>query len=1113
MWLTRTAILRPVTMTMVVVAIMVLGYSGLSRMGIDLYPNTDLPYVSITTVYAGAGPEEIESQITKPIEDSVSLISGVKNVTSSSQEGISSVQLEFNLGTDLDTAVADVRASVDSLRGVLPREIDPPVVTKANISAIPALTFGIASPRPPKEIRDLAEETISQRLAKVPGVAAIGVAGGDVREILVAVDKGRLEAYGLNIAQVNQALIAENLNLPSGSLTEGRKEYAVRAVGEFHSLDEVRKVRLLTPSGSAISLSDVAEVSDTVAERKSFTRMNGRDSVTMSVLKQAGANTVETVNGVKQELEILTGQQLLGEKSKGEPRRGLLPPDIQVEMGYDQSTQILNTIAEVRISLILGALLAVLIVFLFLHNLRGTFIVAIAIPTSILATFAPIYFAGFTLNMMVLLALSLSVGILVDDSIVVLENIWRHLRLGEPPREAAFNGRTEIGLAAITITLVDVVVFLPIAFMGGIVGQFFRQFGITVAAATLFSLFISFTLTPMMASRWFRQEDVTEGAPSSRRVTGRLFGAFDRFYAALDRRYHRLLEWALDNRAATVLTGLVALLACLGVAGGGYQSLRVKILLGLIGLLAILGLALSRASGRKVIAVVTALSLLAVVASRRSLGLEMFPRSDTGNFQINLEMPPGSSLSATDAVARQIEDYLLDKPRFPEPEVENVFATIGSTSAGLIGLVGRDPALADISVVLVEKGKRRRSDLEIMQEVTAWAKGIPGPRIKSMIASNMGGPPESPIQIVISGDDLDKIVQAARQVMQKVETVKGTKDIDLSWKVGRPELQARVDRIALAERGLSTFAVASALRTSLEGSTDTKFREKGKEYDIRVRLGEADRASLDSIGRITIADDAGPVRLQDVARLKLAASPNKIDRRNRLRSITVSSDVLPGFYEGNLTKEIQESLSKMNFRDVSWYMAGETERREESFGNIFAALALSVILVYILMAALFEGYLSPFIIMFSLPMALVGALLLLVLTGASVSIVAMVGVIMLMGLVTKNAILLVDYTNTLRESGMERKEALLRAGPTRLRPILMTTLAMIFGMLPTAAPGVFRLVSGAEWRAPMASAVIGGLILSTLLTLLVIPVLYTVFDDLGSAFTAKLRGLLRRLFP
>jgi len=1119
MWLTRSAIFRPVTIIMVVISLMVLGYTSMSKMGIDLIPKIDIPYINITTIYPGAGPEEIETTVTKPIEDSVSLISKLKNVTSTSQEGVSSVVLEFELGTNLEAAAADVREKLSATRGQLPRDIDDPIVTKADISGMPVYTFGLSSPRPPREIRDIADQIIKHRLARVPGVASVGVSGGDVREIQVAVDKGRLEAYGISISKVNQALLAENLNLPSGTFTEGNKEYSVRALGEFKSLDDIENIQLQLQNGVPIKLKDVAAVTDTVAERRNLTRLNGKDSVTIAILKQSGANTVAVVDGVKRELEALTGQRFLqpsGLLAKWQKppamTSGLLPSDIRAQVGYDQSTEILNTIAEVRISLVLGALLAVFIVFLFLHNIRGTVIVGIAIPTSIVATFTPIYFADFTLNMMVLLALSLSVGILVDDSIVVLENIWRHLRLGDPPREAALNGRTEIGLAAMTITFVDVVVFVPIAFMGGIVGQFFRQFGITVATATLFSLFISFTLTPMLASRWFRKEDTEEENAAPKGYTGRLFHAFDRFYAGLDRRYRSVLDWALSHRAATVFIGLVVLLSCMGIVGGGPTAGAgfIKLLI-VIAVLALLGLLLSRGSGRWALAGVAVVFMLLMQIPHKNLGFEMFPRTDAGRFSVSIEMPAGTALAATDKVSREIENYLLDKKRFPE--VENVFATIGATSQSSFTSQGRDTSLAEMSVVLVKKEQRKRSDLDIMGQVAKWAGRIPGPRIKTMVTEEMGGGGGAPIQISLSGENLEDLTAAGQRTMGLLKKTKGLKDVDISWKVGRPELQAKIDRVALADKGLSTFEVASALRTSLEGSTDSQYREKGLQYDIRVQLRKPDRFSLEDIGRTLIASNPGPVRLEDVATLSIAPSPNKIERRNRIRALTVSADLLPGFTEGIITTQLKSDLKKTNLKGVSWSFIGETEMREESFGNTFAALALSVILVYILMAALFEGYLSPFIIMFSLPMALVGALLALVITGATMSIIAMVGIIMLMGLVTKNAILLVDYTNTLRGRGLERREAILQAGPTRLRPIMMTTMAMIFGMLPTAAPGVFRLVSGAEWRAPMAATVIGGLLVSTMLTLLVIPVLYTVFDDVGSWFTRLVQRILRRAFP
>ena len=576
MWLTRVSILRPVTITMVVVAIVVMGYVSLTKLPVDLYPKIDFPFVTVVAVYPGTSPQEVETLISKPIEDAVSTISGVKTVTSTSEEGVSWVSVEFYLGTDLNTAANDVREKVDAVRMELPRDMDPPVIEKFSLSAIPVVSFALASPRPPKDLRHIADDVVKDRLGKLRGVGSVKVAGGDVREILVAVDKAALEGYKLAINDVVQALQATNLNLPSGSVKEGRREYAVRAVGEFQSPEEIRDVRLSTRSGKTIYLADIATVNDTVAERRGFTRVDGVDSVAVTVLKQSDANTVQVADAVRSELMKMTGQTFDFEDKevKGVPRKaGLLPPDISARITMDQSTFIRNSLSDLQRHLILGSLFAVLVVFVFLHNFRGTLIVALAIPTSIIATFTPLLIAGFSVNMMSMLALSLCVGILVDDSIVVIENIYRHLRMGEEPREAAFNGRTEIGLAAVTITLVDVVVFVPIAFMGGIVGQFFRQFGLTVAFATLFSLFVSFTLTPMLSSRWFRKAEAVPSdeaeAGKAHGVFGRGFAAFDGAYRALREWYRGRLAWALDHRLVTVMIGIVSLLACVAIAAPG----------------------------------------------------------------------------------------------------------------------------------------------------------------------------------------------------------------------------------------------------------------------------------------------------------------------------------------------------------------------------------------------------------------------------------------------------------------------------------------------------------------------------------------------------------------
>ena len=1135
MWLTRVSILRPVTITMVVAAILVLGLFSLRDMPVDLYPDIEFPWVTVTSVYPGAGPEEIETLVTRPLEDSVSTISGVKNVISNSQEGISIVSVEFYLGTGLDTAANDVREKVDAAARELPGDMDPPVIEKFSTSAIPVFQFALSSPRPPKELRQLADDVIKDRLGKLRGVGAVRVSGGDIREILVEVDKNQLEAYGLSITQIADALAAANLNLPSGTVKEERREYAVRAVGEFGSPEEIADVQLLTPRGTSICLSDIAAIRDTVAERREYTRVDATDSVAITVLKQSGANSVRVADSVREALTELTGQTFdyRGYEVTGVPKpegllqsiqykirppqpvvrkASVLPSDITARVTLDQSTFIRDSLHDLRNHMFFGALLAVLVVFVFLHSLRGTIIVALAIPTSIIATFTPIYFFGFSLNWMTMLALSLCVGILVDDSIVVIENIYRHLRRGEPPAEAAFNGRAEIGLAAITITLVDVVVFVPIAFMGGIVGQFFRQFGITVAIATLFSLFVSFTLTPMLSSRWYRKEDSVPGgeedetgsgpAPRAPYSIGALFGAFDRGYAKLERGYRAVLDWALDHRLATVLIGIICLVASVGIAVPNQAARPLGVI---IVVLTVLGLVAGGRRARLPMAAVGIGGLLLSSLIYRELGFEFFPRVDEGQVNVSVELPAGSSLDSTDGVVRQLEEFVLDKERFPE--VDAAFATVGSGISGMFQGGGMGASYGGMQVVLVDDVERERSDLDIAAEIERFAQHLPGADIKVTTTSGMGGGGETPISIELSGDDTAELVRVAERVKARVRQVPGAMNTDVTWQVGKPELRAEVDRYRAADRGVTTWGVARSLRTSLEGDTSTKYREGGDQYDVRVRLREADRQSVDEVSDLMVSYNSGPVYLGDVAKVSLASGPTKIDRKNRQRMVAVQADLEAGYRSGNVLKEIRGKLADMDLGNVSVYYAGEAEMMEEGFGETGKALGLSVILIYILMAALFEGYLSPFIIMFALPMALVGALLAIIITGKSLSIVTMIGIIMLMGLVGKNAILLVDYTQTLRARGMERRAALLQAGPTRLRPILMTTLSLIFGMLPIA----LAQARGGGFRSPMAIAVIGGMILSTLLTLLVIPVLYTLFDGVATGINRLTRRALARL--
>jgi HAE1 family hydrophobic/amphiphilic exporter-1 len=1121
---------------MVVAAFLVLGWRARQEMPAELNPAVDIPYVTIQTVYAGAGPEEVETLITKPIEDAVGSVNGIKNLTSTSQEGISVISLEFYLGTNVDVAAADVRQRVEQAKSQLPREVDSPVVSKLDINAQPIMYLGLTSDRrPSKELRDLADNVLQYRISQIPGVGSVNVSGGDKREIRVAIDRERLAAYGLTIQNVTDAIASQNLNLPGGHISEGARDYSVRLIGEFSTVDQLRHLRMqFAGKGSngkpvTLNLTDIATVTDTVSDRDSITRTQGLDSIGLTVVKQSDANTVETADGVKEVLLQLTGQDFKTD-DKGKLVAGVkpeLPSDIRFTMTQDQSKNVKAALNDVNLSLFLGALLAVMVVFIFLHNLRGTFIVAMAIPTSIIATFIPIHALGFTLNQMTMLALSLVVGILVDDSIVVLENIYRHLMRGEGPKEAAVNGRSEIGTAAVAITLVDVVVFVPIAFMGGIVGRFFRQFGLTVAFATLFSLFMSFTFTPMLASRWYRAGEDVE-------VHSGVFGAFNRFYAWLDGRYRRLLAWGLEgNRYWRPIDYLLGGLAGIGIAFLGLKQLVTNLLAGNVpglvpGLvMAMLGGVLlmqlargirggdaGRGARRRLHNVsVIMMGVIALVISLAwgmpKLGFQFIPAADQGQVVVTAELPAGSSLEATDATTKDIERILRTVP-----EVEKVFTNVGSISGGVRATSETGRQFSQIQVKLKDKrntldmifrrgqDKRTRADQDVAVEFRKRLSGIPGAKIVVAPVRGFGGA-EAPLQIELSGVDLERMTSIGDKIRDRMGKIPGVLNPDISIRVGKPEIQVKLDRLKAAEMGVDVRAAATALRSSIEGNTDAKFREKGEQYDIHIRYTEDFKNNVDQIPDVIVGNKNGrPVTLRDIATIDYGSGPTKIDRKNRLRKVLVSAYTAPGVATGNLQQVVDKAIADIPLGDVKLNWAGEIRTMNEEFGYLVSAMGLAIVLVYMLMAAVFNSLLHPFTILLSLPMALVGAVLALVIGHETLSIIALIGFIMLVGLVMKNAILLIDYTNTLRSRGLPRDEALLEAGPTRLRPIMMTSIAMIFGMLPTA----LRIGEANEFRAPMAIAVIGGLILSTLLTLLVIPMLYTLFDEAITGFQGFFYG-------
>jgi HAE1 family hydrophobic/amphiphilic exporter-1 len=1048
MWFTRLAIARPILIWMSLFAIAALGLRAYSLLPAELNPRVELSTLVITTFYPGAGPPTIEAQVTKPLEDAIGTVPGVKTISSRSQANVSIISAEFRVGIDLDEVAAEVRGRAEALRASLPSEVRPPIVAKLDINALPVLQLGFYSEtRSLQQLRALVDNTVRPALERIPGVAGVQVIGGKRREIQVEVENGKLAQYGLTMADVVNSLKAAGRDVPGGGIAQGRTQTDIRLSGAFTSLDAIRATQILAPhlmqqqamqrmqapnalTAPPLVLDDVADVRDGFAEQEEINRINLREGVSLLFSKASDANTVQVVEEIVRALPSLE-----------------LPSDVTYVKMRDDSVMVRSALEDVNMTLLLGAVLAMIVILLFLHNLRGTFIVSLAIPSCIVATFLVIWAAGFTLNQMTLLALSLSVGILVDDSIVVLESITRHLKNGESPREAALNGRSEIGFADVTTTLVDVVVFVPIAFMGGIVGGFFKEFGLTIATATLLSLVVSFSVTPMLAARWYKSGEEIEAQRG-------LFLLFERLYRSLERLYALLIHQALRRRFLVLFGG--------------------------------------------------ALSLAGIfLLSATQLGTEFMPGTDLGLISIAVEMPPGSSLAATDEVARRIEAQVA-----AIPEVETGASNVGQIVGGFGSIPQQGAQFAQINLFLRDKrtlldrltggGKetrRNRSDEEIAgllrTQLQSLAEERRGKIRVSAVRSVVGI--ATPIQLDLLGNDMAQLTQYAEAVRDKIKAIPGVLDPDVSVRSGKPELQAQVDRQRAAQFGIPVAQAGAIVRDSITGNTETVFRQGGQEFPVRVRLKASDRARAAEAQNIVVGSDTSgqPVLLADIATLVRRTGPSSIERRDGQRMVALSAGLAPGYALNNVMQQIYQVIATMPQEGVTLKEAGDSQILAENIPYFVTSLGLATLLVYIVMASLFNSLGTPFVIMFTLPMALIGALGALVLTGNSLSLVSGIGVLMLIGLMGRNAILLLDYTNTLRARGAERNAALAEAGATRLRPILMTTTATVAGMSPVA----LRIGEAAEVRAPMAVVVIGGLLVSTVLTLVVIPVLYSLFDD------------------
>jgi HAE1 family hydrophobic/amphiphilic exporter-1 len=1018
MWLSDLSIKQPVFITMIMAALAVTGYVSYRKLGVELTPDISFPVVLITTAYPGASSQEVERTITEPIEEAVSTISGVENVRSTSSDGLSSVVVEFKMGTNVDIAAMDVRERVAIAKRKLPKDVQDPTILKFEMGMLPVVTANVSADRPLDEIKAVAEDLVKPNLLSVKGVASVDIYGGLEREIKVELDRERMAAYNISASMVKNILSSESVTIPAGKVEEGGKELFIKTSGELRDLDEIREIPITTVGGNLIRLGDIAKISDSFKEPTTIARLNGKPSVILRVQKQSGTNTVIVCDRIRKRLSEI-GK--------------MLPKGYEVHVLVDESKFIRRSKDDVIENIILGGILASLIVFAFFRDFRNTIITVAGLPIVVIGTFLVLYALGYTINMLTLMALALSIGFLIDDAIVVRENIFRHMeKKGEDAVTAASVGTWEVGLAVISTTLTIVAVFMPIAFTGGIAGLFFRQFGITASAAVLLSLFEAFTFAPMLSSRFF-----TVVERGRKGFWGELAERWGRIYDRIDEGYRSLLAWSLKHRGTVIAIGVASFIPAL-------------ILLPFLGINFIRGGAV------------------------------------TDRIGISVDAPPGSSLRTTDRIISRMEKLIA-----PYPEVDYILSLVGS-------LEGKADS-GSIYVGLKEKVNGKKVSVsEFRNKIRPLLEGIPGAKIslQSMSSISLYGSSiqSRPIAINIKGGDLKGLNSYASTAYEAIKGIKGIVDPDCSVKAGKPEIQITLDRKKISDLSLSTAQIAAALRSLVAGDMAAKFRERGKEYEITVSIREGQRKTISDIADLPVFTKTGPIPLREIAKIEEVPGPAQINRMNRQRIATITADL-----EGRSTSEAMADIRKAldsipKPPGVSYEFTGISQYMIESFQELGKALALAVIFIYMVLASLFASFVQPFIIMLSLPLSIIGAVLALFITGNSFDIMGMIGIIMLMGLVAKNAILLIDYTNRLRRTGYERDDAILEAGPTRLRPILMTTLAIIFGMIPVA----LGLGAASEMRAPMAITVIGGVTTSLLLTLIVVPVAYTLVDDLSA---------------
>lgn len=1017
--LTDLAIRRPVLITVVFLIITLLGGVSFLRLPVDLMPDVSFPTLTVQTTYGGVGPEEMEELVSIPLERALSATPGIEEITSTSSEGNSRIRLSFAWGTDLDAATDEVRARLDRARGQLPNDADTPTVFKFDVSDFPIIFMGVSGDMDPRELREFTDKQLKYRFERIAGVAQANVWGGLSREIHVNLDRSQMHALRINPNQVITALRRENVNEPVGQVVEGDFEVLMRTQGEYVTLDEIRRTMVTRRGGKPVYISDIAEVEDSHQEIRNLVRVDGRPGLRMGIWKQSGANTVDVAKEVQKEIE----------------RANQDFAHIHISSIRDSSKFIESAVANVRNAALYGSILAVFVLLLFLRNFRSTLVVAISIPISVIATFGLMYFYGFTLNTVTFGGLALGVGVLVDNAIVVLENIFRHRQEGVERKEAARRGTKEVALAITASTLTTIVVFLPVVFMSGVTGIIFQQLAWVVSFALFSSLLVSLTLVPLLSSRFVRVRE-----PNPKSLLYGVVHAMALGLEALDKTYAQAIRWSLRHPGLIIFATLVVLLS---------SSLLLPF-----------------------------------------IGLELEPETDEGEVMINLELAEGTRLEVTEQFALRAEEMVKEQV----PEIQNLMTEVGSQG----GWRTATTHTISMRVSLTPKSERTRSSQEIARALQPSFARLPGivTRIRATgggYMRRMGQGGGDRLSLDIRGYDLDQSFKLAVQLKRMAESIEGVSDARISRSAGRPESHIMIDRDKASTMGLSVSDIATTIRTSVGGTRATYFREGGEEYEILVRYQEKDRLSSEDVWAIPIQTPGGlVVPLQSLVRFERREGPLAIQRKDQQRVVTVLANLSGTRDIGSVVAEYQQKIRSLNVPpDLAIVFSGEWEEQQEAFFFLQLSFLLAVILVYLVMSAQFESFRYPFLIMFSLPLASIGVVLALFLTDTSFNIQAFVGVIMLVGIAVNNAIVMVDYVLQLqRDHGFSLVDSLVTGGRRRLRPILMTTLTTVLGLSPMA----LGLGEGAELQAPMARVLIGGLISSTLITLFLVPTLFLTME-------------------